>query len=175
MVTLRQAQLVAFDGRPLANALVVSGALREPIPGLDAMTSRQVRDDLRRPLSVATSAIGLVALLLWLVAAGIVAMMAYLSGLDRYRDFAVFKALGATTRRLLLGVALQGAIVGLLASSAAVILAFALAPLFPVDIDLTASDAVDLVALALLVGLLAGLLSVRGPVMVDPAEAFANA
>jgi putative ABC transport system permease protein len=175
VVTLRQAQLVAFDGRPLANALVVSGALREPIPGLDAMTSRQVRDDLRRPLSVATSAIGLVALLLWLVAAGIVAMMAYLSGLDRYRDFAVFKALGATTRRLLLGVALQGAIVGLLASSAAVILAFALAPLFPVDIDLTASDAVDLVALALLVGLLAGLLSVRGPVMVDPAEAFANA
>ena len=109
------------------------------------MTSVQVRDDLRRPLSVATSALGLVAALLWVVAAGIVAMMAYLSGLDRYRDFAVFKALGATTRRLLLGVVLQGAVVGLVASSVAVSLAFALAPFFPVDIDLTGADAVTLV------------------------------
>ena len=112
---------MAFDGRPLASALVVTGAPGDSIPGLNAMTSVQVRDDLRRPLSVATSALGLVAALLWVVAAGIVAMMAYLSGLDRYRDFAVFKALGATTRRLLLGVVLQGAVVGLLASSVAVV------------------------------------------------------
>ena len=101
---------------------------------------------------MATSALGLVAALLWVVAVGIVAMMAYLSGLDRYRDFAVFKALGATTRRLLLGVVLQGAVVGLVASSVAVSLAFALAPLFPVDIDLTRRRAVPLVAVALVVG-----------------------
>ena len=175
VVTLRQAQVVAFDGRPLASALVVEGSLREGVSGLNSMTSEQVRDDLRRPLSVATSALGLVAALLWVVAAGIVAMLAYLSGLDRYRDFAVFKALGATTRRLLLGVVFQGALVGLLASAAAVTLAFALAPFFPVDIDLTAADAVSLVVVALIVSVVAAVLSVRGPVGVDPAEAFANA
>ncbi len=175
VVTLREAQAVAFDGRPLASALVVTGVPGDGVPGLNTMTSVQVRDDLRRPLSVATSALGLVAALLWVVAAGIVAMMAYLSGLDRYRDFAVFKALGATTRRLLLGVVLQGAVVGLLASSVAVSLAFALEPLFPVDIDLTGADAVTLVAVALVVGVVAAVVSLRGPVRVDPAEAFANA
>ena len=65
--------------------------------------------------------------------------------------------------------------VGLLASAAAVTLAFALAPFFPVDIDLTAADAVSLVVVALIVSVVAAVLSVRGPVGVDPAEAFANA
>lgn len=174
VVTLEEAQAVAFDGRPLASALVVRGGLSELVPGLNEMTSVQVRDDLRRPLSVATSALGLVAGLLWLVAAGIVAMLAYLSGLDRYRDFAVFKALGATTNKLVMGVVLQGAVVGLLASAVAVTLAFGLAPLFPVDISLTLADALGLVVVALIVGVVAGVVSVRGPVRVDPAEAFAN-
>jgi putative ABC transport system permease protein len=175
VVTLQEAQAVAFDGRPLASALVVSGALTDFVPGLTSMTSREVRDDLRRPLSVATSAIGLVAALLWVVAAGIVAMLAYLSGLDRYRDFAVFKALGATTRRLVRGGVVEGAGGGRLAAVAAVSIAFALAPLFPVDIDLSASDAVRLVVVALLVGVVAGTVSMRGAVRVDPAQAFANA
>ncbi len=174
LVTLGDAQAVAFDGRPLASALVITGDLHHRVAGLSEMSPRQVRDDLRRPLSVATSAIGLVAALLWLVAVGIVAMLAYLSGLDRFRDFAVFKAMGATTRRLLLGVALQGAVVGLVASAAAVSLAFALAPVFPVDISLTMVQAMRLLGLALLVGVVASVLSVRGPVGVDPARAFAD-
>jgi len=174
VITLLEAQAVAFDGQALASAFVVDGVPRGAVGDLTTMSPSQVRDDLRRPLSVATSALGLVAALLWLVAAGIVAMMAYLSGLDRSRDFAVFKALGVTTRRLLLGLVLQGAVVGLVASVAAVSLALVLAPAFPVDIDLTLLDGLRLVVIALLVGVVAGVVSVRGPVSVDPATAFAN-
>ncbi len=133
------------------------------------MTSVQVRDDLRRPLSVATSALGLVAALLWVVAAGIVAMMAYLSGLDRYRDFAVFKALGATTRRLLLGRASSRVPSwGCSHRRSRSRWPSRLAPLFPVDIDLTGADALALVAVALVVGVVAAVVSLRGPVRVDP-------
>ena len=63
----------------------------------------------------------------------------------------------------------------LLAGGTALLLAFGLAPLFPVAISLTLTDGVMLLGLSLLMGIAAGLLSVRGPVRVDPALAFATA
>ena len=175
LTTLAEGQEIAFDGQPLASALIVTGVLDQAPEGLRSMTPTEVRDDLRRPLSVATRAIGLIALLLWVVAAGIVAMMGYLSGLDRYRDFAVFKALGVTTRRLLASLVLQGALVSLLAGLAAIVLAVLIAPAFPVTIDMTWADHARLVGLALVVGVASSVVSVHGPVSVDPATAFANA
>jgi hypothetical protein len=70
-------------------------------------------------------------------------------------------------------VLIEGAAVSLAAAAAALLLALGLAPLFPVTIDLSASDCVRLVGLALAVGLAASMLSVRGVVRVDPALAFA--
>jgi putative ABC transport system permease protein len=173
LTTLVDGQAIAFDGRDLASALVVRGAPQTLPHGFRSMAPDEVREDLRRPLSVATRAIGLVAALLWLVAAGIVGMLSFLSGLDRHRDFAVYKACGVSTTRLLGSVLIEGAAVSLAAAAAALLLALGLAPLFPVTIDLSASDCVRLVGLALAVGLAASMLSVRGVVRVDPALAFA--
>jgi putative ABC transport system permease protein len=174
LMTLREGQAIAFDDRSLASALVVRGRPATLPPGLAAMSPTEVRDDLRRPLSVATTAIGLVAALLWLVAAGIVGMLSFLSGLDRHRDFVVYKAVGVRTARLLASLLWEGAIVSLVAGGLGLVLAFALVPLFPVTISLSMADCVHLVGLALLVGVAASLLSVRGVLRVDPSTAFAS-
>ena len=72
--------------------------------------------DLLRPLKVAVDAITIVAVLLWIVAALIVGSVIYLSALERLRDFAVFKAIGVTTRSIAAGLAMQSIIVALLAA-----------------------------------------------------------
>ncbi|HEY7044591.1 MAG TPA: FtsX-like permease family protein [Nocardioidaceae bacterium] len=174
LITLRDGQSIAFDGRRLASALVVRGNPEALPDGLAAMTPTQVRDDLRRPLSVATTAIGIVAGLLWLVAAGIAGMLSFLSGLDRHRDFAVYKAYGVSTHRLLTSMMSEGAIISLVAGGVALVLAYALIPLFPVSISLTGADCLRLVGLALVAGVASSMLSVRGVVRVDPAVAFTN-
>ena len=174
LVTLADGQDIAFDDGGLASAIVVRGVPESLPKGLAAMTPTQVRDDLRRPLSVATNALALVAGLLWVVAAGIVGMLAYLSGLDRRRDLAVFKAVGVSTRKLLAGLVLQGMVVTTAAALLAIGLAWALAPAFPVAISLGLSDALRLLGVALLVGVTASAASVRGAVRVDPVEAFAS-
>ena len=174
LVTLADGQNIAFDDGGLASAIVVRGVPESLPKGLAAMTPTQVRDDLRRPLSVATNALALVAGLLWVVAAGIVGMLAYLSGLDRRRDLAVFKAVGVSTRTLLAGLVLQGMVVTTASALLAIGLAWALAPAFPVAITLGVSDALRLLGVALLVGVTASAASVRGAVRVDPVEAFAG-
>ena len=175
LTTLEDGQSIAFDGQDLASAFVVQGVPVSLPEGLTAMTSDDVRNDLRRPLSVATTAIGIVAGLLWLVAAGIVGMLSFLSGLDRHHDFAVYKAYGVTTACLVTSLLCEAAVVSLLAGGTALLLAFGLLPLFPVEISLSAGDCLRLVGLSVLVGVAAGTLSVRGAVRVDPAIAFANA
>ena len=174
LMTLDEGQAIAYDGRDLASAFVVRGVPRSLPDGLTTMTPTAVRDDLRRPLSIATTAIGLVAALLWLVAAGIVGMLAFLSGLDRHRDFAVFKAHGVATARLQASLLLEGVIVGLVAGGLALMFAYLLVPLFPVTIGLSLSDCLRLLGLSLVVGIAASAVSTRGVVKVDPAIAFSR-
>ncbi len=174
LMTLDEGQAIAYDGRDLASAFVVRGVPSSLPDGLTSMTPTAVRDDLRRPLSIATTAIGLVAVLLWLVAAGIVGMLAFLSGLDRHGDFAVYKAHGVGTARLQASLLLEGVIVGLVAGGLALLFAYLLVPLFPVTIGLTLSDCLRLLGLSLVVGIAASAVSTRGVVNVDPAIAFSR-
>ena len=58
----------------------------------------------------------MIRILLWLVAALIIGTMTYLSALERRRDVAVLKAIGASTRQLGMSIALQGALVALAAA-----------------------------------------------------------
>ena len=76
-------------------------------------------------------AITFIAVLLWIVAALIVGSVIYLSALERVRDFAVFKAVGVSTRAVLGGLALQAVIVALVAALLGAVLSFGLAPTFP--------------------------------------------
>jgi putative ABC transport system permease protein len=113
-----------------------------------------------------------VAVLLWIVAALIVGSVVYLSALERLRDFAVFKAIGVSTRSILTGLGLQAVVLALLAAVVGVILSQLLAPLFPMNVVVPMSAYISLRVIAIAIGLLASAAGLRRAVAVDPALAF---
>ena len=174
LLTLDQGQQIAFDGRDLASSVVVTGTPSAYPDGLETMTPREVRDDLRRPLQVATRTLAILAVLLWVVAAGIVAFVCYISGLDRLRDIAVFKAFGVPTRTIVAGTVLHGILMSGAAAVIAVGGALLLVPAFPLPVAVSAQMSLQVLAVGVLIGVCASTLSVRQAVAVDPALAFAN-
>ena len=116
-----------------------------------------------------------VSILLWVVAAGIVGSIVYLTALERTRDFAVLKATGAATRDLLLSLAIEAIVVSIASAVVAVVAARALEPAFPIAVDVQSSTYVSLLVLAAVVALLASALGLRRTVSVDPALAFGGA
>ena len=175
LIPLVAGQAIAFDGRPLASALVATGAPKALPAGLVAMTPTEVRDDLRRPLQVATRSLGILSVLLWFVAAGIVGFICYLAGLDRVHDVAVFKAVGVSTWRLAIGLLIMGVTVALVSALVAVVLAVALVPAFPLTISLGLGSCLLLVLVALVIGSLASAAGMLRVVRTDPVLALSRA
>ena len=170
--TISDAQRLAFDGRPLANAIVVTGSPSALPPGLVQLSNDDVETDMLRPLQGATSAINLLRALMWIVAAVIIGAIIYLSALERLTDFAVLKAIGGESRSLALGLCVQALIASLLAALLAAGLAQLLRPAFPLPITIGTSAYVAMVAVAVIVGVLASLAALRKVLRVDPALAF---
>lgn len=171
-LTIGDAQGIVAQGHPVASAIVTQGRTDAPPPGYTAYTSEEVAGDLARVLDSGMSSVALVRTILLLVAAGIVAFILYLSSLERTRDVAVLKATGATSRFIAAGLAVQGVLVALVASGVAVVFATALEPVFPLQLEVTAGIYLQLVAIAVGVGLLASLIGIRRALTVDPATAF---
>ena len=88
--------------------------------GRRRLTNAQVVSDLNRPLAGGVQSIVVMAVLMWLIAAGIIGLIVYLSAIERMRDFAVFKATGAPTRIIVGGLMLQAVIVSLVAAVLAI-------------------------------------------------------
>ncbi|MBV9410291.1 MAG: ABC transporter permease [Acidimicrobiia bacterium] len=171
-MSIADAQALAFRGQPLAMTVVTKGVPVQVPATLQAMTLGQVRTDLDRPSKNGKATIQFLNILLWLVAAGIIASIVYLSILERQRDFAVFKATGASSRSLYGGLALQAVLLSATSALAAAVLAHLLAPGFPFELELTAVAVLRLLVVALVVGLVASLVGLRRAVAVDPALAF---
>jgi putative ABC transport system permease protein len=172
---LATAQDLTFSGQPLASAIVVQGTPRGPLPGLKVLTDAQVEQDLRRPAKSGKSTIDIINVLLWFVAAGIIASMVYLTALERTRDFAVLKATGSSNRTLFGALLLQSIVLSFVAALVAIVLALLLAPLFPFRMSIDSSSYVLLAVIAVVVGTLASLAGLRRAVGVDPALAFGGA
>ncbi len=159
---------------------VVSGALvdgDEPnVPaGFQVLSSDAVAEDALGPLENAISSIDLIRGLLWFVAAIIIGAVVYLSALERSRDFAVFKAIGASTRSLAGGLALQAVIIAVGACIVAIGLQFLVRPLFPLGVVMPTSAYWQIPLAAAVVALIAGLAGVRRVASSDPAAAFGGA
>jgi putative ABC transport system permease protein len=174
-VSLRQAQDIAFDGRPLANAVVIRGAATGVPPGFDVLTNGDVRHDLLQPLEGAVGSIDFFRLLMWVLAAVIIAAITYLSALERLRDFAVLKAVGSSPRALLLSLSAQAVVSSLVAAALGAAVAQALAPGFPLPITIERGAYLALPVVAIVVGVVASLAAVRRAMRVDPALAFSGA
>ena len=170
--TLADTQDLVFGGQPIVTTVITDGVPEAVPDGLTALTGASVEDDLRRPTQNGKSTIDFISILLWLVAAAIIASIVYLTALERTGDFAVLKATGAPTRLLVATLGLQALVLASGAGLLAIPLALLLAPGFGFEIVLRGSDYASLVLVAMLVGLLASLAGLRKVLAVDPALAF---
>jgi len=171
-LTVAGAQQAVFSGQPLISSIGLRGTPAHIPDGYRAVDRHGAVDDLLRPMKPAYGAITILALLLWIVAALIVGSVIYLSALERTRDFAVFKAVGVSTRSVLGGLALQAILVAIVAAVVGALLSVALAPLFPMRVVVPVSAFLSLPVIAIVIGLLASAAGLRRAVTVDPALAF---
>ena len=173
-VGLADAQAVVFQGAPIISAVIVTGNPTSAPAGLTIVTNAQIEQASLDQMATAVSSINNSKLLMAAIAAVIVASLVYVTALERTRDFAVLKALGASSGQLYLGLAVQAVLVALLAALFAAVLAQFMTGVFSQPVDFAASDYVDLPVLAVVVGLLASLIALRRAVAADPARAFAG-
>jgi putative ABC transport system permease protein len=174
-VTLADAQDLVFRSTDVIGAVLVDGEVGAIPPGAKVLTAAEVATDALRPLDGAISSIDLVRLLLWVVAAVIIGAVVYLSALERQRDFAVLKAVGAPNSALLGSLGVQAVLVSLAAVAIASILQMLLVPVFPLPVRVPARAFWQVPVLAVVMALVAGGVGMRKVLRSDPAQAFSGA
>lgn len=174
-MVLADAQQLAFQTEAVVSVVLVDGEVRSTPPGTTVMSARAVAADALEPLDGAIASVNLVRVLLWLVAAVLVGAVVYLSALDRIRDFAVLKAIGVSTRGLMVGLALQAIVVALCAVAVAVVIQLFLAPAFPMKVVVPGRAFVQIPIIAVVLALVGGAAGMRKVASSDPAHAFAGA
>jgi putative ABC transport system permease protein len=170
---LRDTQNVFVFGQRVVSAFVVKGALAGPPPkGFTSMTNAEVIESLRRPVKVAASTIAYLDILLWFVAAGIIGTILYMTSLERLRDFAALKAIGARSSQVVFGIGAQALVLSFASAMVAWLVSRALTPVFPIIVEIPARSYPLTLAVALVVGLLGSIAGVRRAIAIDPALAF---
>ena len=169
---LHDAQLLDLGGRPLVTAVVTRGIPSQVPAGLAVLTNPEVEQANLTPLAGAVSSINNSKVIMWVVAAIIIAALLYVSALQRVRDFAVLKALGSSSFLLFESLALQAIVVTLLAAVLAAIVANFMGVFFAQPVVIPGSAFATLPLIAVVVGLLSSLVAVRRATSADPAAAF---
>ncbi len=171
-VGIDDARQLSVEGAKLSSAVLVRGAIGHLPAGLKTMTPDAAVADAMEPLKSANQTIAMVRTLLWLVAMFIVGSVLYLNALERTKDFAVFKAIGTSSRAIAGGLVVQALVVALLASAIAAALAFVLAPRFPMTVEISTLAYLSLPLVALAVALLGAAGGMRRAVTLPPSLAF---
>jgi putative ABC transport system permease protein len=175
-ISITDAQRLVVNGAPLATAIVARGVPDGPIPkGYIVLSNNAVRADLIRPLQSAVQTISFINVLLWIIAAGVIAAILYMSALERVREFAVIKAMGAANRFVVVGLAAQAVVLSLAAALVAFALAGLLAPTFPLSVEIPTAAYAGLIIVSVSVGVVGSVAGVRRVLTVDPAAAFGGA
>ena len=171
-VSLRDAQLLGFGGRPLVTAVVTKGVPASAPHGLSIVPATTIEEQTQQTLSAAAASLVSARTLMWLIAALIVAALIYVSALQRVRDFAVLKALGTSSRMLFGSLCLQAVIVTFLAAGFGASICTLMKGIFKQPVAIPASAFVTLPLVAVAVGVLASLVALRTATRADPAAAF---
>ena len=173
-VPIEDVQAISFGGDDLVTSVVTRGEPASTPSGLTQLTSDEVEADMRRPMKSGLQTIDFNNVHLWIIAAGIIGSIVYLSAIERTRDFAVMKATGAAGGPLLAGLAVQAVVLSVGSAAVALVLARPLEAGFPFDILVPTSAYLILPAVAVVVGVLASLVGLRRAVRADPALAFGS-
>jgi putative ABC transport system permease protein len=161
-----------LSGQPFATAIAVRGTVARAPAGTEVFDMDAVRRDLNRPQASGNQTVQIINMLLWVMAAAIVATMVYLTALERSRDIAVLKSMGTSNGTLFSGMAVQGLALALAAVVVGAIVNLVLSPVMPFAVETTMSAYLLVAVVAIGVGLLAALVGLRRAVAIDPALAF---
>ncbi len=170
--TLSDAQVVGLGGHPYISGIALTGTPATVPTGLRVFTTAVVEQRTVSGLSGAVASINNTKVLMYLVAAIIIAALMYVSALQRVRDFAVLKALGSSTLTLFGSLALQAVMVSLLAAAFAAVACNFMDGLFQQQVSIPPDTFVALPVVAVVVGLLSSLVALRQVTGADPAAAF---
>jgi len=173
-VTLGDARTTAFRGADLLSAVLVTGTPTALPHGLTVRSNQAIELGSLQQMSSGISSINNSKVFMAAIAAIIVASLVYVTALERSRDFAVLKALGASSATLIGGLALQASIVALFAALVATVLAQFMTGVFRQPVSIPSSAYLILPLVAIGIGLLASLIALRRAVSADPAKAFAG-
>jgi putative ABC transport system permease protein len=171
-VSLREAQRLALDGRPLSTAIVTKGLPAAAPRGFALLDNRDVETDLGRPVAQAKQTISFIRMLLWAVGAGIIGAIVYLAVLERMREFAALKAIGVSTRHLMSALAVQASLLSLLSALLAAVIEKTIAPAVAMSVEVSPLAFGTLPAIAVTAGVAASAVAIRRALRADPALAF---
>jgi putative ABC transport system permease protein len=163
---------------PQADPGRVAEQLRAALPGTTVQTRRQFADsEARVATDMSADLLRLMSTLGLLVAMAVIALGLLTATLARLRDFAILKALGCTSKRLVSAVVAQVlwtiTLAVAVAAAAAIILSWLIPFAAPtVQIKVTASDVAQTAAAALVVGIAAALWPLHRIAAIDAATAF---
>jgi putative ABC transport system permease protein len=173
--SLDDAQVLIFRSADVVSGFLIDGDTGPLPPGTVGHDADDVALDTLQPLDGAIASVDLVRALLWVVAAIIIGAVVYLSALERARDFAVLKAVGASTRILMASLALQAVLMALVSVLVAIGLQLLVAPAFPLEVRVPGRAFWQVPVLAVVVALVAGAAGMRRVARSDPALAFTGA
>jgi putative ABC transport system permease protein len=171
-VGLDDARQLSVEGATLSSAVLVRGSVNELPAGMKALAPDAAIADAMEPLKSANQTIAMVRTLLWVVAMFIVGSVLYLNALERTKDFAVFKAVGTSSRAIAGGLVVQALIAALLASCVAAALAVILAPRFPMSVEISTATYLTLPLVALAVALVGAAGGMKRAFTLPPSLAF---
>jgi putative ABC transport system permease protein len=170
----QQALDLLAAGQDVATAIAIDGeaSLEDLPPGLEMQTREQGFDDVLSRTAAAKRSIDSFTITLWVLAIVIVGAVLYLAAIERVRDFAIFKATGASNIDLVLGLALQAAMVGAIAGVLSIGLAHVMKPIYPGLLSLPLRVAWPVIPVAVVIAVLSSIVGVRRAIRVDPSQAF---
>ena len=161
-----------------ADASTVADRIRQAVPGVTVQTREEFSaSEARIVTDMSADLLRLMSTIGMLIALAVIALGLMTATLNRIREYAVLKALGATTSRLAGGVTVQVlwtvALASLLAATLALLLSWTLPLLAPaVTISITRGALTQTTLGALAVGLFAALWPLRRIATLDAATAF---
>ena len=120
--------------------------------GLRVMTPGDVVTDLNRPQRSAVQTVGIIDALLWVMAAGVVASMVYLSVLEGAANSRWSRRWASTNRALFGGLAAQGLALAVLACGGGALIVLGLSPLMPMGVEMAPAAHLRILAVGILVG-----------------------
>ncbi len=160
-----------FDDRPVAQFFAADEPV-DPPNGLASMSFARAKDDIDRAVRGAISSLALTSTLLWVMVAGVVFVLNRLTVLDRWAELATLKCLGANSLTIGTSLVLESVIVGALGAILGILGGLALAPLFPLSVEWSASTAQQIALVSIGVSFVTAVLATLRLRSVAPGDAF---